>query len=902
MRQGLDDSAATGGPTGAVTPEAPRLETSLASATSPRALPTNSLIAQRYRLLRELDRGTLGPVFCAEDTLRKRAVALKQIDAAKLGRTDLFDRVQARIWRNSQVAARSRGPVVPGFLDVVDVGHERDSVFVVMDLIPGHDLARVLASRGPLPWPLTRALLLGIADRLEAAHARHITAVVLRSSHCFLAPPGESPAVVVLNSVLDELACLEPQVGSSAIASEAMHYAAPELLSGGAADIAGDLYSLGVLAHELLTGHRPFEHEDPARLRAMHLTADPPPLDETRVPAAVSRVLARLLAKRPGDRFADVASLREALSAADPRPEDRGVLFSAARTLQSTTDATPPAVDLVPPPSFHNLPSFVPNPSDSAESLRIDRPPNFDHGAILPPLVRGLGDESSPALRLAPETTEDVGEEEPESTVDVAESMSAASFFNTPDEVDATALEDTADVDEATSEVDVDAYGSSAATLSPSLTPPLVGSPSSLDGLWRALAEEPVAPALTALDRDTGAYDDADHDDTDQYDEYDEYDEYDDHDTYDPHDDEGTEDDETARTFTNLVSSSDAASASGVIDDASALERASSSSTDAGMRQLSDAESAVTLADMRSGIPSVVATAAISGARELPTPDFDENLYPNKTAPTRAEDDQRGFSERAAWLAAALLGLIVVGGIAYELSSRDSAAATDPVAAEERAPPTDRAAQSPAERPAPKPAPAPAVKPPPPLPHPASNAGNDAPVASPSPEGVPTSDEPDAVEPTEDPADPPDAAPATTVDPPAPEPEKRTKPSPRRRPKKPAPKDTPPSLEPPEAEPEAEPEPAPAKPRKTLPKNEAMNLLAEARKASVDGRVEEAYRLARESYRTHKTTEALLLVGVTACKLGKADKARAVLKKLPSAQRKPLRTLCGRVGVELAEG
>ncbi len=379
MRQGLDDSAATGAPTGAATPEAPRLEAGASSSDGARALPSNSLIAQRYRLLQELDRGTLGPVFRAEDTLRKREVALKQIDAAKLGRSDLFDRIQARIWRNSQVAPRPRDPVVPGFLDVVDVGHERDSVFVVMDLIHGYDLRRVLASRGPLPWSLTRALLLEICDRLAAAHARHITAVVLRSSHCFIAPPGETPGVVVLNSVLDELACLEPESSLSAASSEAMHYAAPELLSGGAADIAGDLYSLGVLAHELLTGRRPFEHEDRARLRAMQLTADPPALPQPRVPAPVSDVLARLLAKQPGERYASVAEFRDALASADPSPEDRGLLYSAARALQSNTDATPPAVDLDPPPSFHNLPSFVPPPEGRAYQSRPNQtaPANF---------------------------------------------------------------------------------------------------------------------------------------------------------------------------------------------------------------------------------------------------------------------------------------------------------------------------------------------------------------------------------------------------------------------------------------------------------------------------------------------------------------------------------------------
>ena len=278
-----------------------------------------------YTLESLIGRGGMGEVFRAVDSHLARAVALKVLAPGLLHDQASRD----RILRESQLAASLDHPNV---IPVYAAGEADGHVYIAMRLVEGSDLRSVLQRDGRLEPARAIALARQVASALDAAHARGLVHRDVKPSnvlideqqgreHCYLADfgittrAGDRPSVDVSQRLLGTLA-----------------YVAPEQVRGDPVDGRADVYSLGCLIFECLTGEVPFVRDSDIAVVFAHLD-EPPPRPSEHVhdlPVELDAVIAKALAKQPGDRYASCGELvedaRRALALDEPRRSRRGIV------------------------------------------------------------------------------------------------------------------------------------------------------------------------------------------------------------------------------------------------------------------------------------------------------------------------------------------------------------------------------------------------------------------------------------------------------------------------------------------------------------------------------------------------------------------------------------------------
>ncbi|OKI26185.1 serine/threonine-protein kinase [Streptomyces sp. CB03911] len=268
-----------------------------------------TVLGGRYRLFERIGGGGMGSVWRAEDEVLGRQVAVKVLHRA------LFEEgtFAARFKREAQLLAALRHP---GIVDVHDYGEgEEESgervAFIVMELVEGRPLNEVLADGGPMGAERALGLLATALDALEAAHRRGIVHRDLKPSNLMLR--GDDQLTVTDFGIARAVA--SSRITASHTVLGTALYMAPEQAEGAATTPASDLYSIGVVCYELLTGEPPFLGESVLEVALRHIR-DPAPELPSDVPSAVRELVAKALAKRPEDRFADAAAMAAAARAA----------------------------------------------------------------------------------------------------------------------------------------------------------------------------------------------------------------------------------------------------------------------------------------------------------------------------------------------------------------------------------------------------------------------------------------------------------------------------------------------------------------------------------------------------------------------------------------------------------
>lgn len=310
------------------------------------------LLGNRYLLHQRIGSGGMGEVWRAEDTMLRRPVALKVLHPS-LSDDEGFRRRFVEEAR-TVAALRARGVV-----EIYDIRAERDEsgevmTYLVMQLLEGRSLHEVIDRQAPLPAQRVLPLLAQIADALEAAHSAGIVHRDIKPANIMVDAKG-------LPTILDfGIALRRDQTALTATGTVlgTVGYASPEQLRGEELTGASDLYSLGVIAYECLSGAIPFDRNSPAAVITGHLHESPPPLSPS-VPQAAAELVDWAMAKDPEDRPASAGMFaRECrVAVAQARPVAREPNRTTVDLLVSSSPPPRPAAAMppgaMPPTAVH---------------------------------------------------------------------------------------------------------------------------------------------------------------------------------------------------------------------------------------------------------------------------------------------------------------------------------------------------------------------------------------------------------------------------------------------------------------------------------------------------------------------------------------------------------------------
>ncbi|MFE2107226.1 protein kinase [Kitasatospora sp. NPDC059463] len=344
------------------------------------------VIGGRYHLTEKIGHGGMGQVWAGRDERLARPVAVKLLrtdhllaatgaaDPATAEHRRHADELRHRFLRECRTTAALDHP---GLVTVFDAGEEGGELYLVMQRVPGVSLADLIAEDAPFPVDRAVSVAAQLCAALAAVHAVPVVHRDLKPSNVMVREDGRTVLLDLGIATAIDPAATRLTLTGALIGSPP--YMAPEQALSTAVDPRSDLYALGCLLHEMLTGEGPFRAPTALGLLRRHVDDPPVPLRELRpeVPAPLERLVLDLLAKRPQDRPADAQEvygrLLPLLPAAVPVPQPRyGPLPDPARPYRHPLQPQPrpagaapaaPLVRAVPPPF---LPAAVPAPAPVA--------------------------------------------------------------------------------------------------------------------------------------------------------------------------------------------------------------------------------------------------------------------------------------------------------------------------------------------------------------------------------------------------------------------------------------------------------------------------------------------------------------------------------------------------------
>jgi beta-lactam-binding protein with PASTA domain len=315
----------------------------------------NTLFDGRYRVLRRLGRGGMADVYLAEDEELGRRVAIKILNERHAADDQFVERFRRE-------ATNAAGLSHPNIVSIYDRGEAEGTYYIAMEYLEGSTLKEIVVERGPLP--IDEAI--GFArDVLEALRFAHRKGLVHRDIKPHNVMCDADRRVKVTDFGIARAGASQMTEAGSIIGTA--QYLSPEQARGGVIDHRSDLYSVGVVLYELLTGTVPFTGDTPVEIAMKHLSTAPEPPSARRpeVPGALDQIVLRALAKDPDERYqtaeemdAELARVSEGLPVSAETAEAATQVLAGAGTIDTAATAiskaptvvTPPRAPAAPPP------------------------------------------------------------------------------------------------------------------------------------------------------------------------------------------------------------------------------------------------------------------------------------------------------------------------------------------------------------------------------------------------------------------------------------------------------------------------------------------------------------------------------------------------------------------------
>ena len=280
------------------------------------------IIGNRYEIFEKIGEGGMATVYKAKCNILKRYVAVKVL-------REEFTTDEEFIRRFNTEAQAVASLTHPNIVSIFDVGHEDNIYYIVMELVQGKTLKEIINEDGVLPWKWSVNIAIQVASALETAHKNNIVHRDIKPHNIIITEDGIAKvtdfgiAKAVSNSTITAFGTT---IGS-------VHYFSPEHARGGYTDAKSDIYSLGVVMYEMLTGRVPFDADTPVSIALKHMQEKPvePTKLNPSIPFAINKIIMKAMEKEPSLRYQNATEMLKDLSMALKNPEGEFVKSNAEK-------------------------------------------------------------------------------------------------------------------------------------------------------------------------------------------------------------------------------------------------------------------------------------------------------------------------------------------------------------------------------------------------------------------------------------------------------------------------------------------------------------------------------------------------------------------------------------------
>ncbi|PQF02636.1 Stk1 family PASTA domain-containing Ser/Thr kinase [Enterococcus faecium] len=301
----------------------------------------------RYQITGNIGSGGMANVFLAHDLILDRNVAVKVL------RFD-FQNDQTAIRRFQREALAATELVHPNIVSVYDVGEEDNMQYLVMEYVKGMDLKRYIQTHYPVPYETAVNIMQQILSAISLAHNHQIIHRDLKPQNALI----DNEGVVKITDFGIAIALSETSITQTNTMLGSVHYLSPEQARGSMATKQSDIYALGIILYEMLTGSVPFDGESAVTIALKHFQDDLPSIKalDPNVPQALENVILRATAKEPADRYKSAEEMSDDLSTVLSPARANEEKWQPHAMDNETKVITPLAADTPMPDSFKSMP------------------------------------------------------------------------------------------------------------------------------------------------------------------------------------------------------------------------------------------------------------------------------------------------------------------------------------------------------------------------------------------------------------------------------------------------------------------------------------------------------------------------------------------------------------------